>query len=269
MFSQNTQASFQSLEEEYTPKYCLELETAYGEGMMSEGGGQAVDSMFKELLSVLPNKKALDIGSGLGGVPFYLAKKYKMDVTGLEVNPWMVEESSRRISEEFKNTVRFALSTSNRHWPFDSQSFDIVYSKGVLVQIEDKKDLLQESYRLLKKGGYLVITDWLSSDEKKWGPHIAKLVELEKLTLYPENVASYKTILEKNGFQTLSIREDTDDYIRYNKNIIERLRTQLSKQSTDSSFDIAAAIEGYEAIVEAFETGELHTIRFLVQKPEA
>ena len=73
---------------EYTPQYCLQLEAAYGEGMMSEGGSEAIEWMFD--LIPIEGKMALDIGSGLGGVPLYLAKQYGMHVTGLEVNPWMV-----------------------------------------------------------------------------------------------------------------------------------------------------------------------------------
>lgn len=31
---------------EYTPRYCLQLEAAYGEGMMSEGGKEGIEHMF-------------------------------------------------------------------------------------------------------------------------------------------------------------------------------------------------------------------------------
>ncbi len=37
------EADFSTLEDEYTPTYCLQLEAAYGEGMMSEGGVKGIE----------------------------------------------------------------------------------------------------------------------------------------------------------------------------------------------------------------------------------
>lgn len=36
--------TWSSLEEEYTPNYCLQLEATYGAGMMSEGGIESKNS---------------------------------------------------------------------------------------------------------------------------------------------------------------------------------------------------------------------------------
>jgi phosphoethanolamine N-methyltransferase len=47
------------------------FEALYGKHLISLGGLSAIDSMFADL--PLHNKKALDIGFGLGGVAFYLA----------------------------------------------------------------------------------------------------------------------------------------------------------------------------------------------------
>lgn len=37
----------QNVIDEYDPAYCRLLETAYGEGMMSDGGQEAIDLMFQ------------------------------------------------------------------------------------------------------------------------------------------------------------------------------------------------------------------------------
>ncbi|MCK4934537.1 MAG: class I SAM-dependent methyltransferase, partial [Simkaniaceae bacterium] len=116
--------------DEYYPQYCHSLEAVYGKGMMSEGGAEAIDCMFKDLS--IHGKKALDIGSGLGGSAYHLATKYEMHVTGLEINPWMIKEAERRAPTEIKQRLDFVLSTENDYLPFESNSFDIVYSKGVL-----------------------------------------------------------------------------------------------------------------------------------------
>ncbi|MBS0656252.1 MAG: methyltransferase domain-containing protein, partial [Verrucomicrobia bacterium] len=87
-------STHQQLVDNYSSTYCLSLEAAYGEGMMSEGGSKALEDMFRGIHP--DHKRVLDIGSGLGGLPFYLAKKHRSQVTGVEINPWMVEEAKRR-----------------------------------------------------------------------------------------------------------------------------------------------------------------------------
>ena len=261
------ESAFSSLEEEYTPKYCLQLEAAYGKGLMSEGGGEGIEYMFNQI--ALEGKSSLDIGSGLGGVAFYLAEKYAMQVTGLEVNPWMVAESERRTPEHLKDQVNFVLSVSNTNWPLPQNSYDMIYSKGVLTHLETKDGVFQECHRLLKNNGLLVITDWLSAEEKVWGENIARLIELENLALFPESETVYRELLKKNGFLLLSVRDDTTVYLRYNQDIVARLRNLLQKLSLSDIFDqaeIEASISGYESIIKALELGELRVLRFVAQR---
>lgn len=261
------EVAFASLEDEYTPNYCLQLEAAYGEGMMSEGGIEGIEWMFDDVS--LNGKTALDIGSGLGGVPFYLAEKYGMMVTGLEVNPWMVGESKRRTPPFLKNRVDFLLSSNNNDWPIPTGTYDLVYSKGVLTHLETKDEIFQECSRVLKTGGLLVITDWLSSNEKKWGENIAQLVELESLVLYPESELGYIDLLKRNGYTVLSVRDDSSLYLGFNKNIVKHLKDLKLREIHLTYFDdleLSAAVTGYEAIARAIETGELRVIRFIAQK---
>lgn len=248
---------FDTLEETYSPEYCAELELAYGRGMMSEGGTEAIEHMFENIS--LQSQKALDIGSGLGGVAFYLAEKYGTEVTGIETNAWMVAESINRTPPQFRSLVNFVQTVSNSEWPFAPQSFDLIYSKGVLTHIENKKELFDECLRLLKPGGMMIITDWLSSEARTWGPEIAKLVELEHLALYPESETGYIRLLENSGFTVLSVRDDTVLYKSYNEKIIRLLQAYKDPQ-------LEPAIEGYQAIANAMATGELRTIYFAAKK---
>lgn len=252
------------MEEEYTPKYCFQLEAAYGNGFMSEGGEKGIDSMFEDIL--LDGKRALDIGSGLGGVAFYLADRHAMQVTGLEINSWMIDESRSRTPEQLKAKVDFYLSSNNTHWDFPSDAFDLIYSKGVLTHVERKKGLLQECLRLLKNDGLLVITDWLSSDEKKWGPHITRLVELENLILFPESERGYIELLQNSGFTLVSVRDDSALYYAYNQEIVENLREAPKRPDQFSDSELEASIHGYQSIAKALEEGELRVLRFVAQK---
>lgn len=259
-------ANFPTYEEAYTPKYCQLLELGYGTGLMSEGGEEGIERMFNGI--PLKNKSAIDIGSGLGGVAFYLAGKYDMQITGIDVNQWMVNEATRRIPTNLQHKVNFLLSTSNCNWPIPEESKDIIYSKGVLAHVENKDEEFQECHRILKKGGLLVIIDWLSFEEK-WGENMMELIELEHLSLYPITERKYIECLERNGFRILSVRDESDTYALYNQLIITKLKRVIKEQSYPKQFsetDINATIEGIADTNRAFEAKELREMRFVAIK---
>jgi phosphoethanolamine N-methyltransferase len=260
---------YQSLDEVYTPKYCLQLEAAYGKGMMSEGGQEAVEHMFQSI--PLKGKTALDIGSGLGGVPFYLAEKYDMHVTGLEVNPWMYEESIRRIPNHLKDKTNFLLSCSNSNWDIPKQSLDLIYSKGVLTHVETKNEIFQEFHRILKEDGLLVISDCISQENKQWGKNIARLVDLEHLPMFPESESGYIEALKKSGFTIHSVRDDSLISKRFNDEIVERLQDPILREVHLTHFtetELEDAIDGYKAIASALKSGEMRIVRFIASKKE-
>lgn len=249
---------------EYSPNYCLQLEAAYGKGMMSEGDAQAIELMFDKL----PNQeiKALDIGSGLGGVAQYLAAHYPIQVTGIEVDPWMVEESNRRIPGDLSEKLNYILVEQHHPWPFSDGAFDLIYSKGVLTHLKSKEQIFRECRRSLNSEGRLVITDWLSRDDCKWGEYISRLVELEGLELHPESEKGYVKQLEASQFFVRSVRDDSEYYAQFNREVIKRLADSSNFWEFNdlyTSQELQEAIEGYTSIVKALETGELRVMRFL------
>ena len=172
----------QKIIEEYSEEYCKLLEVAYGNGMMSEGGEEAIDRMF--FSENLENKTLLDIGFGLGGAAIYLAEKHHATVFGVEINPWMVEEATRRTPLSLKDKVKFFQYHPEEKLPFADHLFDIVFSKGVLTHLKNKTYLFREVKRILKPGGSFIIDDWLSPQEGHWGERLRLMCEKEKLTLY-------------------------------------------------------------------------------------
>lgn len=151
------QEDIEKLIHEYPEDYCLFLEEAYGQGMMSEGGEKAIENMLSK--EQLHNQTVLDIGFGLGGVVFYLAQKYQVKISGLEINPWMVKEAKRRTPAELNSYVNFYEYHPKKTVPFPDNHFDLVFSKGVLTHLDDKTTLFREIYRVLKPQGVIIIDD--------------------------------------------------------------------------------------------------------------
>jgi phosphoethanolamine N-methyltransferase len=249
--------------QEYTPEYCFLLEEIYGKGMMSEGEAEGIEHMFSEIS--LNNKKMLDIGSGLGGVALYLADTYNADVTGIDINPWMIAESTNRIPYHLQSKICYKCITSNDFLDFPDSSFDIVFSKNMLTHIDHKEPLFKEIKRVLKPDGILVITDCLSPVQGVWGPHMNTMATTDGLTIFAHTKQHYRTILTSAGFKNIEIRDDSLLYKNYNEKIcnnflIPEKKEKFIKEYGENSYQ--ENLKSYQAVVDAFELGEVIMFRF-------
>jgi len=252
---------------EYPEHQCYSLEMVYGEGMMSEGGANAIDEMFHGI--ELNNKIALDVGAGLGGVAFYLAKRYQTQVTGLEINPWLVEESTSRTPVDLSNKVNFMLYSDSAHLNFQTNHFDIIYSKGVLVHLENKSPLFKELYRILKPGGKLIINDWLSPVQEQWNNKVKELCESEGFAFYAVSPSNYSDLLQQAGFKHIQHQDKQAVYAQYNQSIADWLRNETNAELFKARFGSKAweeALWGYQLIAASMQEGELLVSLFHAQK---
>lgn len=112
-----------------------------------------------------PQQRYLDLGCGNGAAPIYLAQRYKLLATGVDVDSEQIEAATAA-SVGVMN-VRF-LTLDGVKLPFADHSFDIVSTFKVTHHIANWQDALTELARVLKPGGYFVYSDivvprWLAS----------------------------------------------------------------------------------------------------------
>lgn len=256
---------FRQIIDEYSEEYCDFLEAAYGKGMLSEGGEQAVKKLF-DGVSVY-EKKVLDIGFGAGGAAVYLAKQQGAIVSGIEINPQLVERARRLIPEEYAAKLHFEQYTKYPELPFSDEQFDVVYSKGVLTHVEDKLPLFREIYRATKADGVLVINDWLSPVKNQWAPEIHDLCETEGLTLYAETIESYLKVLRSAGFEPAqSLRDETSDYANYNGVIAQNIKNNTDFLNAYGLETVKEAARCYQLISDAMMKKDLLVMRFVARK---
>ncbi|MBN1244748.1 methyltransferase domain-containing protein [Candidatus Bathyarchaeota archaeon] len=104
----------------------------------------------------LENPRILDVGCGSGVPTIELAKLSDGEVTGIDIDKSCIDEFNRKIKkEELSNRVE-ALNLSLFEMKFPDETFDVVWSEGVIGKIGFETSL-KEWRRLLKHNGYLVI----------------------------------------------------------------------------------------------------------------
>ncbi|MBN2386417.1 MAG: class I SAM-dependent methyltransferase [Anaerolineales bacterium] len=143
---------------------------AYARHLFAPQGKNVQGKIWAKLLDHLDwdgNGKILDIGCGSAALAIALAKKYpQASVTGIDDwgKGWeyshSICERNARI-EGVEPQVTFQKASASRI-PFPDDSFDLVVSNLVFHEVAgtiDKRELLREALRVVKKGGTFTFQD--------------------------------------------------------------------------------------------------------------
>ena len=123
------------------------------------GRGLEATEEIAALLSAGPADHLLDVGSGIGGPARHMAKRFGCKVTGIDLTAEFCEVArhlTRVLGMESK--VSFELVDALA-MPFANAAFDGAYSMNVSMNIADKGALYREIHRVLKPGGWLMLSE--------------------------------------------------------------------------------------------------------------
>ena len=112
------------------------------------------------LASLKEGETVLDLGSGAGLDCFLAAKKVgaKGKVIGVDMTPEMIDKARGNAQKEGYENVEFRLGEIE-NLPVSNESVDIVISNCVINLSPDKKSVFQETLRVLKSRGRLMVSD--------------------------------------------------------------------------------------------------------------
>lgn len=157
------------------------------------------------LAEIKPGMVVLDLGSG-AGMDCFLAAKKAAKVIGVDMTEKMIERAKENAKKYGFKNVEFRLGDIEK-LPVDDNSVDIVMSNCVINLSPDKAKVFSEAYRVLKKGGKLLVSDMvllkeLSEEDRKNEELIAGCVGGAILK------KDYLKLVEKAGFRVDIINED-------------------------------------------------------------
>jgi phosphoethanolamine N-methyltransferase len=195
---------------QYTRTGILRYEKIFGAGYVSTGGPETTEYLCAKLGPALrPGARVLDVGSGIGGAAFHLARTYGVSVTGIDLSPEMValaHERSRQAGAP--ENVSFVLGDILT-MPFEDR-FDIIWSRDALMHIPDKPRLFSRLHELLVPGGQLVITDY-ARGPRAVSPEFQAYAE--KTGYHLTDPARYGKLLEEAGFIGVEVEDATDRFV--------------------------------------------------------
>ncbi|WP_272700704.1 DVU_1556 family methyltransferase [Desulfovibrio sp. Fe33] len=129
-----------------------ELRAVAGE-TLRPGGFELTDRAV-ERIGAVPGWRVLDVGAGLGATVSRLRSRYG-------VKAWGVEPSSAQLGQA--RAVPGLVRASGDRLPFARERFDALFCECVFSLFDDRPAGLAEFHRVLKPGGFLVLSDLCSS----------------------------------------------------------------------------------------------------------
>ena len=202
------------------------------------------------LASLKEGETVLDLGSGAGFDCFLAADKVGENgrVIGVDMTPEMVERARENAREGDYTNVEFRLGEIES-LPVADNSVDVVISNCVINLAPDKKRVFTETFRVLKPGGRLMVSDIVLMKEL---PDIIK----NSIAAYVGCISGammrheYLGAIESAGFQEVRIIDEASFPIECMANdptaqaIVKDSRIPLEKVAEAASSVVSIKVSG-------------------------
>jgi cyclopropane fatty-acyl-phospholipid synthase-like methyltransferase len=160
----------------------------------------ASERLQDALLDFIPEKKGriLDVACGMGASTRRLLNHYPAD------NVWAINISEKQIESTRRNAPGCHASVMNAvEMNFEDDFFENIQCIEAAFHFETRRKFLEDAYRILKRGGRLVLSDILYTSAER----------LQQYTILPSaenhlaSVEEYRALLAAVGFSEIIIQD--------------------------------------------------------------
>ena len=250
---------------QYTENGILHYEFVFGgigAGYISTGGPDSTRIIFDE--NPIPKgSKVLDVGCGIGGPAKFLFDHFQAEVVGVDLASNCVNIANKRY--ESIPQLKFMVADAVTH-PFPENSFDLVYSRDVILHIASKDKLFSHLLSATKPGGKLIMTDYCCGPKEMWDDEFKAYVAQRGYSLI--TVEEYKKVLEAAGW----IVEKAEDKTQWFKQILEEEKARAIKNKAEflskfSEDDFTHLMEGWDSKLVRVPKGHQRWGFFVARRP--
>jgi tocopherol O-methyltransferase len=194
---------------------------------------QALRNTNKEIvkyLNIRDGDIVLDAGCGVGGTVRQISKSYNINIIGITLLKKLVDQC-KKLSKELMATrnVKF-YEMDYCHTSFKDEQFTKIYALESACHTKKKEDFIKESYRILSKGGTLVVCDYFrtekrfpDSETRKNYDQFLKGWALPNL----DTLEIFVTTMKKAGYKSIEAFDKTPLVLPFSKLISQERKAHL------------------------------------------
>lgn len=171
------------------------------------------------------DKILLDLGCNDGTITFYLSKYFNKTI-GIDIDNSILEIAR----DKYKNEKIQFLQAKNEKFPLKDDSIDVIVANHVLYYSAQKKEMIGDCYRVLKKGGicYIAVTNKGYEDKMEKLPSILKKIVKSKFLKSTEDRGLPLSYFDyKKLFSKFEVQEITPLILKYPFKFMEKSEVSL------------------------------------------
>ncbi|XP_051115909.1 phosphomethylethanolamine N-methyltransferase-like [Andrographis paniculata] len=246
---------------QYKSNGILRYERVFGNGFVSTGG-LVTTKEFVAKLDLQPGQKVLDVGCGIGGGDFYMAKNYDVHVVGIDLSVNMISFAIER-AISLDCAVEFEVADCTKK-EYPDSTFDVIYSRDTILHIQDKPALFRSFYKWLKCGGKVLISDYCRSAGTP-SPDFEKYIKQRGYDLHDVN--AYGQMLKDAGFDEVIAEDRTEQFIQVLEKELDAIEKDKEHFIKDfSEEDYNDIVGGWKAKLKRSSLGEQRWGLFIARK---
>lgn len=186
--------------------------------------GAAVSMELAKEAGFNKEMRILDAGCGIGGPCRMLASEFGCHITGIDITEEFIQTAKLLTQLVGLDHLVQYIHADALNMPFENESFDIVWTQHVQMNIRDKEKFYSEIKRVLKPGGRLIYYDIFTKSHAEviypvpWANDHSISFLVTSATLYE--------FLIDDGFIKIEIKDHTKEGIQFLKEMTERINSQ-------------------------------------------
>lgn len=201
------------------------------------------------MASLKKGETVLDLGSGAGIDCFLAAEKVGPEgkVIGVDMTPEMLEKARENLNKSNYKNIEFRLGEIE-NLPVADNTVDIVISNCVINLVPDKDRVFSETFRVLKPGGRIMVSDIVLLKElpEIIQNNISAYVGCISGAIIKDN---YLNTIKNAGFKDVKIMDEAVFLLNYvisdETALIVKSKMNLSKEQVKEVENSIASIKVY------------------------
>jgi len=208
--------------------YWDENTTSHSESLLNK------NQKLYELAAIQPDDYVLDAGCGIGGSSIWMAKNHGNQLKAITISAKQTYYAANHAKRHgVGEKVDFEVSDFCQT-PYADETFDVVWGLESICHALNKADFIREAFRILKKGGRLVVCDGF----------------LTQRDIKDEDWQSVVDCLDGWAVPNLCLRDEFEGYLKEQQfnNIAYTDITAETMQSADYMYKVSKRLEPMQKI---------------------